>query len=122
LIKPADGIRVSTNDVSPLFSLAAMDPEYSVEQSGERPLAEFAHLLRRLAQLTWGQIQSRNRRQLGHEQIPRDQLKPSVVGQVPEDRVPLVFRAGSHVRVIGYRDGAVLHVVAVDHDLSTYGH
>jgi hypothetical protein len=115
-------VRASTNNVRPLFSLAEMAPHYSVEHCDARPLASLARLLRTLAQMTWAEIQSSGRRQLGHEIIRRDELRPGIGAHVPGDRVALAFRAGDDYRVIGYRTDDVLYVVAVDSDLTAYEH
>lgn len=99
-----------------------MSNDYCISKCHVNARAALASLLRRLAQLKWNEIQSSSRQSVGHETIARDSLPASVARCIPDDKRALAFRASQDYRVIGYRREAVLHVVALDEDLSTYSH
>jgi len=80
----------------------------------------WADKLRRLTSSTWQQVNQASREGLGFEKIPRAQFKQEVVRDLSEDTVFLVFRCSDAIRMMGFRDGAVLHVRVVAPDKKLY--
>jgi hypothetical protein len=83
-------------------------------------LRAFTKRLNMLSNMTWQQVNQSHRHGAGFEKIPRAQLQ--VPCNLSEDVAEVLsFRYGHGKRpMLGYREGAVLHVLWVSHGHDAY--
>jgi len=99
----------------PIFSLRNIKYQgnYCISKCKEESKSAILDKLLRISQLTWRQIKSQSREDLGCESIPQDRFIapfPSVV--TPEVTI-LVFRFSNVGRIAGYRENDIFHIVLV---------
>jgi len=112
----------STQSRTPLFCLRMLQGKYCLSKCEQEERAAFADTLHKLSKLTWAQITTSGRHASGFETIERNSLKISVPPTVTEDVRILAFRFCGMASMLGYRDGKVFHVLALDRDFTAYGH
>ncbi|APX94290.1 hypothetical protein BWR19_15860 [Halomonas sp. 1513] len=114
--------RKSTNRETPWFCFNQLQRGHCIQDCEREQQAAVADTLRRLSQLTWGEISQAHRHGLGYEKISRDSLKVPIPPQVTEDAQLLSFRCHAHAPMVGYRVDRVFHVVWVDRAFDVYNH
>ncbi len=82
-------------------------------------LSAFTKRLHVLSTMTWQQVMQAPREGLGHEKIPRAQVTVPITASADAEHV-LSFRYGDAQRILGRRDGALLHVLWVSHGHEAY--
>jgi hypothetical protein len=113
----------STDGQTPTFCLHHLGSPYCVTDCDRDDKAAFAETLRKLSHLTWGQIKQAPRHGLGCEKIPRNLIGGSIPAVVTEDVESfLAFRFSGKKPMVGYRQGAMFHILWLDHDFSLYPH
>ncbi|BAZ81969.1 hypothetical protein PN497_16920 [Sphaerospermopsis kisseleviana CS-549] len=78
--------------------------------------------MHRLSKLTWSQIHSQGRHQLGYEKISRDAIKAPIPKFITEDVNFIAFRFSGIKAMVGYRDGAIFYVIWLDRNFTLYNH
>ncbi|MBA3922718.1 MAG: hypothetical protein H0X31_13895 [Nostocaceae cyanobacterium] len=106
----------------PLFSLCYMNKDYSISKCTKDEKAALADTLYQLSQLTWSQIKASPRHGLGYEKIDRNVIKSSIPSQIKNDVNLIAFRFCALAPMVGYRDGAVFHIIWLDRDFTLYPH
>lgn len=109
------------NSKNPIFSFVHMKyrGEYCVTNCEHKEGYAFLHHLVKISQLTWKEIISSGRKELGYEHIPIRQFHPTTVPSIiTEDVTNLVVFAYSHGgRMAGIRDRDTFHIVFVGENL-----
>ena len=72
--------------------------------------------------MTWAQIRASDRHASGYEQIARSSIRGAIPPDITEDVSFIAFRFCAKAPMVGYRDGAVFHVIWLDRDFSLYRH
>ncbi len=120
---PAATTRIeSPEQQPPVFSLRYLQPGYSLADCNREEKAAFADTLHKLSQMTWAEINVSSRHGRGYERIPRTQIKAPVPPHVTEDVNLLAFRFCGLAPMVGYRDGAIFHVLWLDRAFTLYHH
>lgn len=78
--------------------------------------------LRRLSQLTWAQIRLQDRHGLGTEKLAQDQVRCRIPTKLTSDTYLLAFRFSGMKSMVGYKDGAIFHIIAFDRNFTLYDH
>lgn len=113
----------STEQQPPYFSLRYVsDNKYCISGCELHDKAAFANTLRKLSQLTWVEIKQQPRHALGFEKISRSSINAGIPPHIKEDVQFIAFRFSGKKPMVGYRDGAVFHIVWFDYDFSLYDH
>lgn len=112
----------STNQEKPIFSLVHLQNGHSLLQCNQQEKAAFADTIFRLSGMTWGEIQKAPRKGLGHETIAHTAIKAPFPDVITPDVSLVAFRCHGLAPMVGFRDGAVFHVVWMDRDFTLYNH
>ncbi len=109
---------------APVFGLSEMASDYCITRCSKPIRAAFASELRRLSQLSWGQIHSTHRKGMGCEKIYLKQIrKQAVTNALTEDIDSLrVFRFGGNGRMGGYKKEDLFQTIFVDENFEVYDH
>lgn len=103
---------------SPEFGLK----HFNIDIYDKNEKLAFIGKLCRLGQLTWDEIQSSGRYQMGFEWIPQGQIKVPIPHGITEDVRIMVFRYNGKKAMLGYRIGHVYYPFWLDTDFSAYDH
>ncbi|MBF0623483.1 MAG: hypothetical protein HQL82_01620 [Magnetococcales bacterium] len=121
-IRPSSSTSGSTNQERPVFSLIHLQPRHALNQCNKNEKAAFADTLHQLSKMTWGQIQQAPRHGLGSEIISHSSMRVGIPPVItPEVRI-IAFRCHGQAPMVGFRDGAIFHVVWMDRDFTVYDH
>lgn len=115
----ADG---GTNSEPPVFSLCHVDRDYCLSRCSRDEKVGFADSILRLSRLTWLQIMSAGRHQLGSEKIERKAIRVCMPAHLTDDVQLLALRFHELKPMVGYRSGAVFHILWFDRDMNLYDH
>jgi hypothetical protein len=123
-IKAHSSSSISTEQLSPIFSLHLMGGDkYSLANCEVNDKAHFADALYKRARLTWADLRRAQAHGLGFETIPRHRIKATIPSAVTDDvNSFVVFRCIAEAPMVGYRDGAIFHVLWIDRDFTLYNH
>lgn len=121
-IKPKAVIEETPDQQPPVFSLQYLQPGYTLGECDKDEAAAFAKMIGRLSQLTWSEIKTAARHGLGFEKIARNALKAPIPSHITDDVNFIVFRFSGLKPMVGYRDGAVFHVLWLDCKFRLYDH
>ena len=110
----------STQSENPIFCLCFLQRDFCLSKCNPEERCAFADTLHKLSQTTWAQIQSSNKHARGCEIIPRSSLKFVPPRHVTDDVPILAFRFFGKMPMLGYRDGRVFHVIALDRTHDAY--
>lgn len=114
---------VSTQQEHPIFSLQYLDKnDYSLGACTKEEKAAFADTLVRLSQLTWAEITQSPRHGLGYEKIARNSIHAPIPAHITEDITFIAFRFYGKAPMVGYREGAIFHILWIDRDFTLYHH
>lgn len=119
---PDDKSSIPPEQQPPIFSLRYLEGEYCLTKCEKDDQAAFALKLHRLSKLTWSQIHSQGRHQLGYEKISRDAIKAPIPKFITEDVNFIAFRFSGMKAMVGYRDGAIFYVIWLDRNFTLYDH
>lgn len=106
----------------PIFCLRWLHSEWGLAQCTIEEKAAFADTLYRLSQLTWLEIKNLGRHANGTEKIPHNQIKAGKPTHLTDDVPLLAFRFCAKAPMVGYRDGAVFHILWLDRAFKLYKH
>jgi len=106
----------------PIYCLRHLDAKFGFDKCNEKELSALIKQLQKLSTLTWQEIQSSPRHGLGSEKIDRNAIKASIPTHITDDVIFLAFRFLGKKPFVGYRNGAVLHIVYVDRGFTLYSH
>lgn len=121
-IKSSPHVSGSTNQARPIFSLVHMQNGYALDGCNQKEKAAFADTLYRLSRLTWREIQTAPRHGLGSEPITRTAIKAGIPAVITINVPIIALRWYGKAPMVGFRDGAVFHVVWLDRDFTLYDH
>ncbi len=122
-IRERDGSENSTNLLHPAFSFKHLSIANHSLQKCE--VAEKVALVERLAELgklTWQEIQTSARHGLGHETIPKNQIKVGLPPCITDDVTLLSFRFDGKKPMVGFRKDKIFYIIWLDRDFSLYVH
>lgn len=107
-----------------VFSLERVqDGDYCFSKLDQADKAQFAEAIFKRRALTWNQINQADRHGLGHEKIPKAQIKAAIPKFITEDKDSfMVFRFSGLKPMVGYRVNDVFYVLWFDHNFSLYPH
>ena len=106
----------------PYFSLRYVSNRHCISDCQLQDRAAFADTIRKLSQLTWVEIKQRPRHALGYEKISRTSIIAGIPNNIKDDVQFIAFRFSGLKPMVGYRDGAVFHIVWFDDKFSLYSH
>ena len=107
---------------TPLFSLSHIDPNHCVTTCNQEDKAAFADTLRKLAQLSWSDITTSGRHQLGFELIPVTQCRCRLPQPFIDTKKYHVFRFHGKKAMGGIRNDNILYIVFLDPTFQVYKH
>ncbi|MEM9538468.1 MAG: hypothetical protein AAGA60_03040 [Cyanobacteria bacterium P01_E01_bin.42] len=107
---------------TPIFSFKYLDRQYSIAQCTKDEKAALIDTLDRLSQLSWRELRQAPKHGLGYEKISRDAIRASIPNSITEDVNFIAFRFCGKAPMVGYRDGAIFHLIWLDRDFSLYDH
>lgn len=73
-----------------------------------------------LRQMSWREIEMTRHDGAGCEPIPRGRINPAIPGALTEDLTILAFRCSQTMRLVGWRNGRILHIVWIDPNHKVY--
>lgn len=106
------------DSLTPKFCLSMMRGGGCLTCCTKDEQAAFADTLRRLSNLTWGQIRQAPRHGLGYEKITK--IDFTLPPQVTEDVTMIAFRFFGKAAMLGYRNQDVLHILWLDRTFTAY--
>lgn len=108
----------------PQWDFEHVVPGYRLADCTEEHRAAFAVGMEKRSGLTWRQIKSLKREQLGFELISVSQIQPALPARIvtPDVDKVLVFRCGQLRRLIGVRQQQVFIVLLFDASGACYSH
>lgn len=118
--RPAE--RRSTNRDTPWFCFHKLQRGRCIQDCDQEQQAAVAETLRRLSQLTWGEITQAPRHGLGCEKIERDSIQVAIPPHITEEVQLLSFRCHGLAPMIGYRLDRVFHLIWIDKNFDVYNH
>ena len=95
---------------------------YCLDDCSIEDRAAFASALYKLSQRSWAQIKTSPKHGMGSEKIDRSAIKGDSTDHLAEDLTLLAIRFSGLKPMVGYRDGAVFHIVWLDHNFTLYDH
>lgn len=115
---------IDYDNLPPIFSLERVqNGDYCFSVLGQEDKAQFAEAIFKRKDLTWNQINSSGRHGLGHEQLPKNQIKAPNPRNVTHDREHyMVFRFNGMKPMVGYRINQIFYVLWFDHNMTLYNH
>lgn len=72
--------------------------------------------------MTWNQAETASRHGMGSEKIMNPKEFRHKLHQIAENKNLLAFRYFGKKAMVGYRDGAVFYILAIDRNFSLYAH
>jgi len=115
-----------TNKGHPSFRFAGADPnKFCLHEWGTTEIERFVRSLAKIERFTWQQIiasggQGYSSGGPGYKPIPSYEL-PTLPQQVPLDVVVPEMRVDKTKRILGYRDGAIFHLIWFDRTHAAVG-
>ncbi|MDR5616832.1 hypothetical protein [Arsenophonus sp.] len=106
----------------PEFSLRYLQKSYCISCCQRDEKAGLVDKLHRLSQITWLEIKSTGRHQLGCEKISREAIKAPIPRHITEDVDFLAFRFHEMKPMVGYRRDSTFFIVWLDRDFTLYKH
>lgn len=102
---------------TPLFCLAYLNKDFSLDQCDKDAQAAFAQALAKRATMTWSEIKRSGRHALGSELLPKGDLRAAMPEKF-NDAIDHfhVFRYHGKLPMAGVRVGAVFHIVAIERE------
>ena len=108
----------------PIFSFYHMKygGSYCLSNCSSGDKADLAHHLLKLSQRPWHKIISTDRKTLGYEKIPLNQLHPTSFPSIitPDVKSLIVFSCSHACRMAGIREREIYHIILVGDNL--YNH
>ena len=115
-------VKPPPQQLKPKFSLEYLQSNYCISKCDTKERADFANTLRKLGQLTWNQIKSSGKHQLGYEIIPRYKIRVFIPPHISEDVDLIAFRFSGKKSMVGYRESEVLYLLWFDPKFKLYKH
>jgi hypothetical protein len=114
----------SSQQERPLFSFEFLhhDARYSLSACTTEEKSKFIEKIVRLSQLTWAEIQSSGKHQLGIEKIPANQIKANLHPEADSRRDYLAFRCVGKAPMVGYRVRRIFYILWIDRNFTLYKH
>ena len=122
VVAPNPPVEESPEQRPPIFCLRYMRKGYCLEDCSEEERAAFASTLYRLSQLTWAEIKTSPRHGMGTEKIDKSSIKGDSTNHLSEDVTLLAIRFSGLKPMVGYRDGAIFHIIWLDYNFTLYKH
>jgi hypothetical protein len=123
-IKPL-GTRYDPENNPPRFSFRDIvnDSKFSYNSLEREDKVNLINTLNMLGHLIWAQIHTQPRHKSGCEIIPRESLKFTLPGNVPEESNILAFRFSGMATMLGYRSTfGTFYILAFDTKFKAYKH
>lgn len=109
-----------------IFSFRYLHKDYGLEHKNLTKYYKLQLLSRlvRTTNMTWLQLELKNKKDGGIERIPKECLKKSLPYVVTDDidKLYVLRFASQQCRLIGFRRGNIFFVLFIDPDLSLYNH
>jgi len=122
-IKPAKRPATPSSELTwPVFCLRHLQPGYDVDNLSKDERCHLLGRLRLLSKLEWRQIEQTHRHGMGKENIARTAIRPPLPSVVTTDIKLWSLRFSGIKPMIGFRVGAVFHLLWIDHNFSVYPH
>lgn len=121
-IKAHEASNISPEQQPPIFSLHHMCRGYCISDCTNEEKVAFANKIHRLSQCTWMQLKQSDRHGLGYEIINRNSIRASIPRHITEDVNIIAFRFCDKAPMVGYREGAIFHIIWLDRNFSIYPH
>jgi hypothetical protein len=112
----------SADDEHPVFSLRHLQDDFGLRQCTREEKAALADTFHRLSQLTWAQLCLAPRHGLGYERIASRAIRALHPHGVTEDVAYIAFRFHGLAPMVGYRTGAIFHLLWLDRAFTLYDH
>jgi hypothetical protein len=121
-----ENVKLSYNDLRPVFSLRHMREKYSLEKCTSEQKQAFGCRMVELFQLKWSQIIMASRHGFGCEKVSPQSIKGDSIPIIPEitpDDTPLLaLRFSNKHPMVGYREKDIFHILWFDRDYTLYAH
>ena len=120
----------SQRPVFALYNNMNVGKEFSIEGCTKDEKSKLIDILYKLSKLTWAQIQTESRKELGHEKIDFDKIGKKIPENIvppinPDDKL-MIFRFGpkksKQYRMTGYRRKNIFYILWIDTKLKLYKH
>ncbi|WP_293708612.1 hypothetical protein [Stenotrophomonas sp. UBA7606] len=106
----------------PVFCLRHLQTGHDIEDLLADDQAALIKRFRTLSKMEWGQIEQAPRHGLGKENIAQTSIKRALPGVVTKDVKLWALRYANNKPMVGFRNGAVFHVLWIDHSFDVYNH
>ncbi len=107
----------------PVFCFRHLHQNYSLESCQTEDREKLVERLYQLSKMSWQDIQLSNKHGFGSEKIKRHTIKPSIPKEISEDvDFFLALRYNGKKPIVGYRNGAIFHLVYIDYNFTVYSH
>jgi len=106
----------------PIFCLRYLQRGYDVDDLSPDDQRGLIRRLRILSQLEWSEIEQSPRHGVGKENIDQIAIRQPLPSVVTKDITLWAFRFSGKKPMVGFRSGAVFHILWMDHDFSVYQH
>lgn len=106
----------------PVFCLRHLQPKYDVEDCEADDQRQLIKKFRTLSKMEWSAVEQAPKHGLGKETIERTSMKVALPTFITKDVKLWSIRFSGKKPMVGFRAGAVFHVVWLDHDFSVYNH
>lgn len=115
----------STQHLTPVFCLRYLTRDYGLKDCEHEEAMQFTAKLVALCQLSWDTIAKSAKEGMGHEKMPKGQIRVPLTPRVTEEVTSLlVFRfAGPNpARILGLRKDRVFEIYVIDPKGTAYDH
>jgi hypothetical protein len=119
-----DADEVSPDQQPPIFCLRYLDndDDFCLRECDKDQKAALVDTLHRLSQITWTQLKSIDRHKMGFEKITQKAIRGRIPPHITEEVVFIAFRFWAMAPMVGYRNGAIFHIIWLDRKFRLYKH
>lgn len=127
--EPSKGVNIKLNNTGeqkidyPVFCFRHLHPNYCLDTCQSEDRERLIERLYQLSKMSWQDIQLTNKHGFGSEKIKRESINPAIPQQISEDvTFFLALRYNGKKPIVGYRNGAIFHLVYIDYNFTVYNH
>lgn len=121
-VKTPDVIEIE-NFNHPIFCFKHLHSNYKVSKCSDKQMKALLTKLEQLSQLSWNEIILAHKHGTGSEKIKKSSLKVKVPAFITDDvDFLLALRFDGMSPILVHRNRFIMHIIFIDHNMSTYNH
>lgn len=119
---PADAIAINYNREPPIFSFRHACKGWQIADCSTEQKASLADTIHLLSSINWQDIYNAPRQGHGSETLSQEVIDATIPTIVTPDTTLIGVRFHNRSRMVGFREGAIFHIVWLDHNMRLYDH